>query len=130
MCDLSGITWLYRGVPYESDERLDVEATAEIRPPRPERTTEYDRRVHVMNNDTNTGYTSWTPDRSIAQAAAEAIGEVAGLSGQIVIFRVRANSISEERIFPGRDDEEELLIQGTIEEVEISEDAIDEDDYE
>ena len=46
----------------------------------------------------------------------------------MVIFRVRISSLSQQRLFPGRDDENEYLIEGTVENVEISEDASDEED--
>lgn len=84
-----------------------------------------------MAGDTDTGYTSWTADRSLAEAAAQDSSDNYDLSGEIVIFRIRVHSVSPERIFAGREDEDEWLIEGTVEEVTISEDAADdeEDDY-
>jgi hypothetical protein len=122
--------WLYRGVPRESPELVDVRATGEVRPLRPDRSGEHWRHVHV-HGDTETAYTSWTADRSIAEAAAEDCCDNYDLSGRIVIFRVRVDSLSEDRIFPGRDDEDEYLIEGTVEGVKISEEGDEEeDDYE
>jgi len=80
--------------------------------------------------DTETGYTSWTTDRSIAEAAAQASSDIYGLSGETVIFRVRRDSISEGRIFPGLEDEDEWLIEGIVEGVIISESAADEEEEE
>jgi hypothetical protein len=117
---LADTTWLYRGVPYESPEVKDVQAIGEVRPRRPDRIGESWRDRHVSGENTETGYTSWSTDRSFAEAAAAASSEDAGLSGQIVIFRVRVESVSEDRIFPGRDDEDEWLIEGTVEDVGIS----------
>jgi len=77
---------------------------------------------------TDTGYTSWTTDRSIAEAAASASGEAAGLSGRIRIFRVRIDSLDPGRLFDGRADEEEYLIEGAVEEVEFSDGLEDEED--
>jgi hypothetical protein len=119
------IKWLYRGVPRESPEVADVEADGEVRPPRLDRVGEFWRHAHVCG-DTETGYTSWTTDRSIAEEAADAASE--GLSGQIVIFRVRVRSLPEDRLFEGREDEWEWLIEGTVEEVSISESPADEED--
>ena len=105
-------------------------ALGEIRPPRPERIGEYWRHVH-MHGATETGYTSWTTDRSIAEAAAEDSSNNFDWSGLIVIFRVRVGALSEERVFPGRNDEDEYLIEGTVEEVGVSENAADdEEDHE
>jgi len=77
---------------------------------------------------TQTGYTSWSSDRSIAEAAATACSEDEGLSGQIRIFRVRVSTLDQEQVFEGRADEDEYLIEGTVENVEFSEDAADEED--
>jgi len=126
---LAGSIWLYRGVPCESPEVEDVRAIGEVRPPRPDRIGEYWRQLHV-HGDTETGYTSWTTDRSIAEAAAQASSDIYGLSGETVIFRVRRDSISEGRIFPGLEDEDEWLIEGIVEGVIISESAADEEEEE
>lgn len=120
-------TWLYRGVPLESPEVADVNACSEIRPPRPERIGEYWRRVHIAGH-TETGYLSWTTDRDIAEAATQAASDNFKLSGQIVIFQLRVDSLSEERIFTGREDEDEILIEGTVEDVAISKSAADEEE--
>jgi hypothetical protein len=77
---------------------------------------------------TETGYTSWSTDRSIAEAAATACSDDEGLSGQIRILRVRVGALDLERVFEGRADEDEYLIEGTVVNVEFSEDPADEDD--
>jgi hypothetical protein len=78
--------------------------------------------------DTETAYTSWSSDRSLAEAAAEDICDTYNLSGGIVIFQVRTRSISLERIFPAREDEDEWLIEGTVEDVRISARALEDED--
>jgi hypothetical protein len=98
-------------------------------PPRPERIGDL-WIEHHQGGHTLTGYTSWSTDRSIAEAAAEAKSEKQGLSGRIVIFRVRVDSLSKTRIFPGREDEDEFLIQGTVEEISISKSASDDEENE
>ena len=122
---LANVTWLYRGVPLESLEVEDVQAIGEVRPPRPDRTGERWRQFHVMG-DTQTGYTSWTKDRDMAEEFAQFSGS--GLSGRVVIFRVRVDSIPEERLCQGREDEAEFLIEGAVEEVSISASAADEEE--
>lgn len=121
-------TWLFRGVPFESWEVEDVAATGEITPPRPDRRGEDCRYEHVNGGWTDTAYTSWSIERSTAMAAAESKIDRSRLSGRVVVFRVRFSSISEDRLYRGRDDEDEYLIEGTVESVEISSDEV--DDYE
>ena len=119
--------WLYRGVPRESAEVADVMATNELWPPRPDRVGEEWRLRHIYG-DTNTAYTSWSTDRSIATEAARFLSDTPGLSGEIVVFRVRLEAIQEDRIFLGRDDEFEFLIQGQIEDVSISDSEVDDEE--
>ena len=76
--------------------------------------------------DTQTGYTSWTTERNIAEEFAQF--SASGSSGHVVIFRVRVASLPEEQIFQGRDDEAEFLLEGIVEEVSISESAADEEE--
>lgn len=121
---LSDVIWLYRGVPGDSVEVEDVHSIGEIRPPRPDRIGERWRQFHVLG-DTQTGYTSWTTDRNIAEEFAQF--SASGSSGQAVIFRLRVASIPEEQVSQGRDDEAEFLLEGIVEEVSISESAADEE---
>jgi len=43
-------------------------------------------------------------------------------------IRVRVNTLDPDRVFEGRADEDEYLIEGTVENVEFSKDATDEED--
>jgi hypothetical protein len=124
---LEDCTWLFRGVPAESPEVDDVGSIEEVRPPRPDRIGA-DWRLRHCAGMTQTGYTSWSTDRSIAEAAAGACSDDEGLCGQIRIFRVRISTLDMERVFEGRADEDEYLIEGTVENVEFSEGATDEED--
>lgn len=130
MCDeLSEFKWLYRGVPAESPEHQDVSANGEVYPPRPDRVGEYWAAQHQAGW-TETGFTSWTTDRSLAIDAAQSMSDEQGLSGGIVLFRVRVNGRLLEQVVPGREDEAEYLIQGTVEEVSISSSEIEDDEEE
>jgi hypothetical protein len=64
----------------------------------------------------------------MAEAAGEASSDDYNLSGRIVIFRVRLASISHDRIFLGLEDEDEVLIEGTVEDVSISTSHADEEE--
>lgn len=128
MCiSLEDAIWLYRGVPLESPEVDDVKSDGEVHPPRPDRIGERWRQFHVAG-DTETGYTSWTTERSIAEEAAGASGEAADLSGRICIFRVRIENLDLDRVLDGRADEYEYLIPGTVENVELSNEAMEEEE--
>ena len=76
--------------------------------------------------------TSWvTPKRAtpVGNMADEfAQFSASDSSGPVVIFRVRVDSIPEERLFQGREDKAEFLLEGTVEEVSISESAADEEE--
>ncbi len=102
-------------------------ANGEVYPPRPDLRGERCRHFH-LSGTTETAYTSWTLDRSIAEEAARSRARNEGLTGLLVIFRVRISKVLEGRLFPGREDEAEYLIEGTVEDVEFSEDASDEED--
>lgn len=62
--------------------------------------------------------------------AAEATSDEQTLSGQIVVFRVRVSGLSRKRIVSGREDEDEYLIQGRIEEVSISSSEVEDEEEE
>ena len=105
-----------------------VAANGEVYPRRPGYIGEYARYCHIINEMTDTGYTGWTTDRGIAEELAQYASREAGLSGRVVIFRVRISTIEEGRIYEGEAREDEYLIEGTVENVLFSEDADGEDD--
>lgn len=125
---LEDYAWLYRGVPEESPEVQDVATSGEIYPRRPGYVGEYARYCHRVNEMTDTGYTSWTTDPGIAEELARFASAEAGLSGKVVIFRVRISTIDKSRIYEGEAREDECLIEGAVEQVMICEDAEDEDE--
>jgi hypothetical protein len=120
-------TWLYRGVPAESPEVGLVKVYGAVAPRRPGLVGEYARYCHSINEMTDTGYTSWTTNRDIAEELGRFTSDEAALSGIVVIFRVRISTIERDRVFEGQEREDEYLIEGTVEDVEVSEDT-DEDD--
>lgn len=54
--------------------------------------------------------------------------ELEDLDERVTILRVRIDSLDERRLFQGRDDEYEYLIEGTVEGVDFSNDAAEDDD--
>jgi hypothetical protein len=113
---LEEYTWLYRGVPVESGEVQEVATFGEVTPPRPDRTGDEWRQLH-MAGETTTAYTSWTIDRSIAIDAASSMCDEEGLSAGVRVLRIRIDSLSDDRVFFGRDDEYEYLIEGRVQDV-------------
>lgn len=135
MCEsLEGQPWLYRGVPEESPEVADVEYSGEVHPLRPGCIGADARNDHSVHEMTDSGYTSWSKDRDTAielgRYASRNARDSRGrrLSGKVLVFKVRVSTIDEERIFEAEAAEDEYLIEGTVENVEFSEDA-DDDDY-
>lgn len=124
---LSEAVWLYRGVPATSPEVADVEANSEVYPRKPEYVGEYARYCHSVYEMTDTGYTSWTTDRELAIELAQFAIDNLNLNCGYVIFRVRVDSLDESRVFEGLESEYEYLIEGTVDDVEISENG-DEDE--
>jgi hypothetical protein len=122
--------WLFRGVPAESPEVEDVLANGEVYPPRPGNIGEFARYCHSINEMTDTGYTSWTTEREIAEELARYSSNEADLGGDIIIFRVRISTIGQERIFEGLGAECDYLIENTVENVEVSGDGENNEDNE
>lgn len=68
-----------------------------------------------MLDFTQTAYTSWSGTRSIAAD----LGQL-HRPGAVVVFKVRRDSVDPAKLFRGREDEDEYLIEGTVVDVEIS----------
>jgi len=64
---LEGKVWLYRGVPARSEQARTARAYGEVCPPRPGLTGEYVGYEHTVGGHTDTGYTSWSTERWIAE---------------------------------------------------------------
>ena len=115
-------------MPAESAEVKDVAANGEICPRRPGYVGDYARYCHSINEMTDTGYTSWTTDPGIARELAMYASREAGLSGEVVIFRVGIRTIEDGRIYEGEARKDEYLIEGRVENVLFSEDSDEEND--
>lgn len=114
-------------MPRSSPEVDDVRAIGEVRPQPPDRIGEIWQDYHAAGITTETAYTSWTSERSVAVDAATDMCEQQSLRGEIVIFRVQFRDVAD-RCVPGRDDESEYLIEGTVEGVEVSSDEIEDEE--
>jgi hypothetical protein len=90
----------------------------EIVPPRPDRVG-YDWRHKHRNGDTETAYTSWSTHWETAQMFGEEARDDSFAVGEVVVFRVRIDTLTN-RGYYGRADEDEILIEGTVEGVEVS----------
>jgi hypothetical protein len=113
--------WLslaFRGVFLRSPEDDWLRDQEEIVPPRLDRVG-WDWRQQHCDGDTETAYTSWSSNWETAPMFAEEAREDAGAPGEVVVFRVRIEGLAS-RGYYGRDDEDEILIEGTVEGVEPS----------
>jgi hypothetical protein len=136
LCEsLSDWDWLYRGVPKDSYEASTAEMDGEVIPPMPGLVGDHVRYAHIHGEQTESGYTSWTTNPETAEyfakRAAESVnkrarhryrystGDEEPISYETVILRVPTKSLDESRLFEGRCEEGEWLIEGLVEQVEI-----------
>jgi hypothetical protein len=120
--------WLFRGVFLRSPEDDWMRDLDEIVPPRLDRVGSEWREQH-RNGNTETAYTSWSTDWDIARMFAEEARDDAQDAGEVVVYRVRVDSLTN-RGYRGRDDESEILTEGTVEGVERSTGHEEEEDNE
>jgi hypothetical protein len=90
----------------------------QVFPPRPDLVGRHWRQNHC-NGDTNTAYTSWSTDRETARMFGEEAQSDIIAPGEVVVFRVRIETLIN-KVYRGREDEYEVLIEGTVEDVEVS----------
>jgi hypothetical protein len=115
---------LYRGVPARSEQARTARAYGEVCPPRPGLTGEYAGYEHTVGGYTDTGYTSWSTERLIAEEFGleatedadaergyhdeEDAEEYAEWRGRVVILRVRISDVFDQLEPDGeRDDDDE-----------------------
>jgi hypothetical protein len=113
-----GFRWLFRGVFLRSPEDAWMRDVDEIVPLRPDRIG-WDWRHKHRNDDTETAYTSWSTNWETARMFGEEARSDSHAQGEVVVFRVRIDALSNRAYF-GRDDEDEILIEGIVEGVDIS----------
>ncbi len=110
--------WLFGGVFLRSPDDDWMRDENEIVPPRPDPVGWHWRHQHI-NGNTDTAYTSWSTNWETAHMFGEEARTDARVRGEVVIFRVRIDALTN-RVYHGRDDEDEILIEGSVEDVEIS----------
>jgi hypothetical protein len=120
--------WLFRGIFLRSPDQDWMRDEDEIVPPRPDRVGRHWRRVHV-SGDTETAYTSWSTNWETARMFGEEARSDTRARGEVVVFRVRIDTLTNHG-YHGHDDEDEILIEGRVEGVEISTGLEEEEDYE
>jgi hypothetical protein len=119
--------WLFRGVFLRSPDDDWMRDENEIVPPRPDRVGWHWRRQHI-HGDTDTAYTSWSTNWETAHMFGEEARTDFRVRGEAVVFRARIDTTN--RGYYGRDDEDEILIEGSVEDVEISTGLEDEEENE
>jgi len=120
--------WLFRRVFLRSPDEDWLRDQDEIGPPRPDRVG-WEWRQRHRDGDTDTAYTSWSTNWETARMFAEEARDDAAAPGEVVVFRVRVDRLTN-RGYYGRDDEDEILIEGTVEGVEISTGLEEEEEHE
>jgi hypothetical protein len=90
----------------------------EIVPPRPDRVGR-DWRDQHRSGGTETAYTSWSTNWETARMFAEEARDDAQVPGEVVVFRVRIDTLTN-RGYYGCANEDEILLEGTVAGVEIS----------
>lgn len=108
--------WLYRGMFLESSD-LWRKWEECIEPRDLTKRGRICRDQHSRNDDTETAYTSWSTERDKAQEFGEEARSKATGEGEVVVFKVPVRTLAN-RCFHGYyEDESEILIEGTVEDV-------------
>jgi hypothetical protein len=142
---LKGKRWLYRGVPARSEQAKTARAYGEVCPPRLGMTGQDVGYEHTVGGLTDTGYTSWSTERWIAEefgreATEDADAEAkrsyhdegdeeddAEWRDKVVILRVLIEDV-EAQMEPGEEREDEWRLRGCVEGVEVCEGDDDDED--
>lgn len=142
---LEGKVWLYRGVPARSEQARDAWAYNEVYPPKPGRTGDDAKREHTVGGYTDSGYTSWSTIRAVAEqfgmeatedADADAerdyhdeddAEEDAEWVGKVVLLRVLIADVRGQ-MEPGEDREDEWRLRGVVLNVEVCEGGEDDEE--
>jgi hypothetical protein len=112
--------WLFRGMFLRSPDDLWMKGEETVEPQDRTKKGRYFRDQHTKNGLTDSAYTSWTTIRDTAQMFAEEARDDADGRGEVVVFKVWIPSLTN-RCFRGSfENENEILIEGTVEDVVIS----------
>jgi hypothetical protein len=124
---------------------MTARAYGEICPPRPGSTSEDAGYGHTVGGHTDTGYTSWSTERWVAEEFGREATEDADADaergyhdneddeddaewrGKVVMLRVRIKAVVDQ-MEPGEEREDEWLLRGCVEEVEVCEGDDDDED--
>jgi len=111
--------WLFRGTFLTHDD-LWMKDTDSIEPrERFNRGSEW-RERHSKLDDTETAYTAWSTNRCTAEMFGEEARDNAHAAGEVVVFRVKVKSLTNRCFRSGFENEDEVLIEGTVDDVELS----------
>ena len=110
--------WLFRGVFLRSPDDNWMRDEDEIVPLRPDHVGLHWRQEH-RKGYTETAYTSWSTYWETARMYGEEARDDAQAPGEVVVFRVQIDTLTN-RGYYGRDNEDEILIEGRVDGVEIS----------
>jgi hypothetical protein len=115
-----GHEWLFRGMFLRSPDDLWMKDQDYIEPREPSNRGRVWRERHSKLDDTQTAYTAWSTKRDTAQMFGEEACDNADASGEVVVFRVRVESLTNRCFRSGFENEDEVLIEGAVEDIEPS----------
>ncbi|OWK46963.1 hypothetical protein [Fimbriiglobus ruber] len=111
--------WLFRGM-FLPHDNLWTKDTDYIEPREPYNRERKWRERHSKLNDTETAYTAWSTNRETAEMFGAEARDKADAAGEVVVFRVWVESLTNRCFSCGFENEDEVLIEGTVDDVELS----------
>ena len=124
-----GYEWLFRGMFLRSPNDLWMKDRDSIEPREPFNRGRNWRERHSRLDDTETAYTAWSTNWDTAQMFGEEARDEADASGEVVVFKVCIESLTNRCFRCGFEDEDEVLIEGTVEDIELSDGLEEEKEY-
>lgn len=121
--------WLFRGMFLRSPNDLWMKDQDSIEPREPFNRGRNWREGHSKHDDTETSYTAWSTKRDTAEMFGEEARDNANAPGEVVVFKVWVESLTNRCFRCGFENEDEVLIEGTVEDVELSDGLEEEEEY-
>lgn len=115
-----GYKWIFRGMFLHSPDDLWMKGEESIDPQDRTKRGRHWRDQHSKHDATETAYTAWSSNRDTAQMFAEEARDGTDASGEVVVFKVRIESLKNRCFRSGYENEDEILVEGVVDGIEIS----------